>query len=386
MNRCQEWGAPRVPVVTVRGGGGEGNDRDGARELVHGELNTRDEWMRMMLEKMETGSMKRVLLELDDSSEIGPHSTIKAKKIRLMEQDQDERSGNNNNNEGGDGEDASVPEDTVVPDNVEETETGRKMSETVVDQDVESVLTVVECLQEPQPKEGGVDIKEDSKASFSVVVGDVVANEAAGGNKDDDAAAVDVVVDVDTTAQGACNQKQPQQPGKPIPKSTARRTQPSQRGKQQQQQLKKLKQKKRKPEEKVVINKKKEKDERNEMIDPRKPENNAPIRKPEPKPGERHEEKSEIKPENLEPEPERRKDKRKRNDEDEDEMTTDRRELLVTTTAKVRGRPIKDPGRRKLSCKDARNLQRSLSCWIVRSKTAETDRGKEEWMQMLLPK
>ena len=50
LNRCQEWGAPRVPVITLRGGGD-----DGSRELKEGELNERKEWTAETLGRMETG-------------------------------------------------------------------------------------------------------------------------------------------------------------------------------------------------------------------------------------------------------------------------------------------------------------------------------------------
>ena len=70
MNRCQEWGAPRVPVVSVMGGGDEpeGGD-DGEAGVVRrslcarsGDNNPRMEWTAEMMEKVKEGSIKRIKL------------------------------------------------------------------------------------------------------------------------------------------------------------------------------------------------------------------------------------------------------------------------------------------------------------------------------------
>ena len=73
MNRCQEWGAPRVPVVSVMGGGDD-PDLDGDREdgetgvrrrsayAKPGANNPRLEWTAEMMLKVKEGSIKRVKL------------------------------------------------------------------------------------------------------------------------------------------------------------------------------------------------------------------------------------------------------------------------------------------------------------------------------------
>ena len=81
LNRCQEWGAPRVPVITVRGGEA---DEDGSKELTSGAMNDRKEWTKETLARIETGGMKRVKLELDESSHIGPLNCRATKKRRIM--------------------------------------------------------------------------------------------------------------------------------------------------------------------------------------------------------------------------------------------------------------------------------------------------------------
>ena len=84
LNRCQEWGAPRVPVITVSGGGDYG-----ARELKEGELNTKKEWTAETLVKMEAGSLKRVRLDLEEASHLGPHSARLSKRRRMLAEDKD---------------------------------------------------------------------------------------------------------------------------------------------------------------------------------------------------------------------------------------------------------------------------------------------------------
>ena len=54
MNSCQEWGQPRVPVLAVTGG-----DRVGPW-AADGVGNPRKDWTAEVLEKIETGSMKRI--------------------------------------------------------------------------------------------------------------------------------------------------------------------------------------------------------------------------------------------------------------------------------------------------------------------------------------
>ena len=52
LNRCSEWGAPRVPVLSVAGGDGENH--------TQGEHNPRLEWSRSVLKKIDEGSVKRI--------------------------------------------------------------------------------------------------------------------------------------------------------------------------------------------------------------------------------------------------------------------------------------------------------------------------------------
>ena len=53
LNRCNEWGAPRVPVLTARGG-----DQDGPR--VQQTANPRPDWTRDVMEKIQRGTVKRI--------------------------------------------------------------------------------------------------------------------------------------------------------------------------------------------------------------------------------------------------------------------------------------------------------------------------------------
>ena len=60
MNRCQEWGAPRVPILAVRGAGDpEDGPGGGGAGIVH---NKNPSWSRKMLDEIEVGSRKRVKL------------------------------------------------------------------------------------------------------------------------------------------------------------------------------------------------------------------------------------------------------------------------------------------------------------------------------------
>ena len=52
MNRCMEWGAPRVPVLSVAGG-------DGPQQHP-GEHNPRAEWTRNTMRQIDTGAIKRI--------------------------------------------------------------------------------------------------------------------------------------------------------------------------------------------------------------------------------------------------------------------------------------------------------------------------------------
>ena len=55
LNRCQEWGAPRVPILTVRGGDvGEGDQEDRVGP------NPNPDWSRKVLEEVGLGTRKRV--------------------------------------------------------------------------------------------------------------------------------------------------------------------------------------------------------------------------------------------------------------------------------------------------------------------------------------
>ena len=56
MNRCGEWGAPRVPILTVLGG-----DPEERQMLIPGAHNPRQEWSTMTMEKIQSGSMKRIV-------------------------------------------------------------------------------------------------------------------------------------------------------------------------------------------------------------------------------------------------------------------------------------------------------------------------------------
>ena len=55
LNRCQEWGAPRVPILQVTGGGDEDNT------TLANLPEKRKEWSRDMLEKINTGACKRIV-------------------------------------------------------------------------------------------------------------------------------------------------------------------------------------------------------------------------------------------------------------------------------------------------------------------------------------
>ena len=52
MNKCNEWGAPRVPVLAVHGG-----DNTTTRP---GEFNPRSEWTKTITTKIESGTLKRI--------------------------------------------------------------------------------------------------------------------------------------------------------------------------------------------------------------------------------------------------------------------------------------------------------------------------------------
>ena len=52
LNKCMEWGAPRVPVLSAEGGDGHA--------LLPGQHNPRVEWTKKILKKIEDGSMKRI--------------------------------------------------------------------------------------------------------------------------------------------------------------------------------------------------------------------------------------------------------------------------------------------------------------------------------------
>ena len=56
MNRCQEWGAPRVPILSVLGG-------DGGRPVHPGVHNKDPEWTKLTLESINVGGIKRVQLQ-----------------------------------------------------------------------------------------------------------------------------------------------------------------------------------------------------------------------------------------------------------------------------------------------------------------------------------
>ena len=93
INRCGEWGAPRVPVLHVDGGG----DRwmDGGMDPVP---NPRPEWTREILSKMKEGQVKRICywneseveVEVgvgDGTSGLDPNGQRPAKLARTGSQD-----------------------------------------------------------------------------------------------------------------------------------------------------------------------------------------------------------------------------------------------------------------------------------------------------------
>ena len=81
MNRCMEWGAPRVPVMSVTGG-------DAARSLQSGQHNPNLQWTRETMEKVESGTLKRVALWSRDPDEDprtqGPPGVVQRSKRRRV--------------------------------------------------------------------------------------------------------------------------------------------------------------------------------------------------------------------------------------------------------------------------------------------------------------
>ena len=59
MNRCQEWGAPRVPILTVRGGD---QDPTSVATWKTGDRNPCPIWSEQQLQEIDQGSRKRVRL------------------------------------------------------------------------------------------------------------------------------------------------------------------------------------------------------------------------------------------------------------------------------------------------------------------------------------
>ena len=68
MNRCSEWGAPRVPVITATGGDG---DESGPRR-TEPLSREREDWTRDMVEKLNAGSLKRVVYWDRGGDEVQP--------------------------------------------------------------------------------------------------------------------------------------------------------------------------------------------------------------------------------------------------------------------------------------------------------------------------
>ena len=68
LNRCQEWGAPRVPILGVSGGGGLGNDN-----IPQAAQNPYPDWSMRQMEAIRTQGVKRVKLwdKAKDKSETG---------------------------------------------------------------------------------------------------------------------------------------------------------------------------------------------------------------------------------------------------------------------------------------------------------------------------
>ena len=60
LNRCQEWGRPRVPIMTLSGGDQEQGSGRGAPSVSS--TNPDPEWTRTILDKIETQGLKRVKL------------------------------------------------------------------------------------------------------------------------------------------------------------------------------------------------------------------------------------------------------------------------------------------------------------------------------------
>ena len=86
INRCQEWGASRVPIITIQGGDRE----DGAGELTSGTMNARKEWTKDMMTKIEAGSLKRVKLDLEEMSHVGPLNPKAVKRRKMMRKEEEE--------------------------------------------------------------------------------------------------------------------------------------------------------------------------------------------------------------------------------------------------------------------------------------------------------
>ena len=74
INRCQEWGNPRVPVLTASGGDHEGPLTD--------VLNPRPSWSKDMMEKIKQGKLKRLqYLDEDSDRSCGPNGAEGAKVV-----------------------------------------------------------------------------------------------------------------------------------------------------------------------------------------------------------------------------------------------------------------------------------------------------------------
>ena len=86
LNRCMEWGAPRVPVMSVTGG-------DAARSVQSGLNNPNIEWTRTTMEKVESGSLKRVALwtrDQDQKVQCPTMSAPSSKRQKIMSQSEDQ--------------------------------------------------------------------------------------------------------------------------------------------------------------------------------------------------------------------------------------------------------------------------------------------------------
>ena len=89
MNRCQEWGKPRVPILVATGG-------DGMEESKEPWPNPRPEWSTAVLERLKEGRLKRIKYwygELGVLVDVEDHQHARMPRSKKQRRDQDHEHG-----------------------------------------------------------------------------------------------------------------------------------------------------------------------------------------------------------------------------------------------------------------------------------------------------